>query len=307
MWFRNLLVYRFTQDINLDAEHLAKALTAKAAKPCASGELFSYGFSAPLGKGADAPLVHASGDFLLIAASKEERLLPGAVVKDALKEKIEEIESAQMRKVYRKEREQMQDEIVQSLLPRAFIRRSQTLAAIAPKLGLLLVNGASANRAEELLTTLREAIGSLPLRPVSVKIAPSATLTDWLKNQKAADGFVLQGDCELRDTHEDGGIVRCQRQDLASEEIQLHLASGKIVTQLALDWQEKITFVLDDKLVIKRLRFADLLTEQAATDGGDDALAEQDASFTLMMLTLSEFLSALFEALGGEELPEPRR
>jgi len=307
MWFRNLLVYRFTQDINLDAERLTQLLAAKPAKPCASGELSSYGFIAPLGKGEDAPLVHASSGFLLIAASKEERLLPGAVVKDALKEKIEEIETAQMRKVYRKEREQMQDEIVQSLLPRAFIRRSQTFAAIAPALGLLLVNGASANRAEELLSTLREAIGSLPLRPASVKIAPSATMTDWLKTQQAAESFALQGDCELRDTHEDGGIVRCQRQDLASEEIQLHLSSGKIVTQLALDWQEKITFVLDDKLVIKRLRFSDVLTEQAATDGGDDALAEQDASFTLMMLTLSEFLPALFEALGGEELPEPRR
>ncbi|MCY1352826.1 Recombination-associated protein RdgC [compost metagenome] len=99
-------------------------------------------------------------------------------------------------------------------------------------------------------------------------------------------------------------MVRCKRQDLTSEEIQLHLSTGKLVTQLSLAWQDKLSFVLDDKLIIKRLRFEDLLTEQAEQDGGDDALAQQDASFALMMLTFSEFLPALFEALGGEEVPQ---
>src|SRR5690606_3892944 len=168
------------------------------------------------------------------AARKEERILPGSVVRDALKEKVDEIEAEQMRKVYKKERDQLKDEIVQTLLPRAFLRRSTTYSAIAPDQGLVLVDSASPKRAEDLLSTLREAIGSLPLRPVTVKIAPSATLTDWLKTQKASADFFVLDECELRDTHEDGGTVRCKRQDLTGEEIQLHLNSGKQVTQLAL-------------------------------------------------------------------------
>ncbi|MBM7059710.1 recombination-associated protein RdgC [Pseudomonas sp. UL073] len=304
MWFRNLLVYRLTQDTPFDAEALEAALATKPARPCASQEVTTYGFVAPFGKGEDAPLVHVSQDFLLIAARKEERILPGSVVKDALKDKVEEIEAAQMRKVYKKERDQLKDEIIQAFLPRAFIRRSQTVAAIAPKLGLILVNSASARRAEDLLSTLREAIGSLPVRPLTVKVAPTATLTEWVKTQQAAADFTVLDECELRDTHEDGGVVRCKRQDLTSEEIQLHLSAGKAVTQLSLAWQDKLSFVLDDKTIIKRLRFEDLLTEQAEQDGGDDALAQQDASFTLMMLTFSEFLPALFEALGGEEIPQ---
>ena len=102
MWFRNLLVYRLTQDVPFDAEALEAALAAKAARPCASQELTTYGFMAPFGKGGDAPLVHVSGDFLLIAARKEERILPGSVVRDALKEKVDEIEAEQMRKVYKR-------------------------------------------------------------------------------------------------------------------------------------------------------------------------------------------------------------
>jgi recombination associated protein RdgC len=304
MWFRNLLVYRLTQDLPFDAEALEAALTTKPARSCASQELTTYGFIAPFGKGEDAPLVHVSGDFLLVAARKEERILPGSVVRDALKEKVEQIEAEQMRKVYKKERDQLKDEIVMSFLPRAFVRRSATFAAIAPKLGLILVDSASAKRAEDLLSTLREVMGSLPVRPLTVKMAPTATMTDWVKSQQAAADFFVLDECELRDTAEDGGVVRCKRQDLTSEEIQLHLSAGKLVTQLSLAWQDKLSFVLDDKLVVKRLRFEDLLQDQAAQDGGDDNLGQLDASFTLMMLTFCDFLPALFEALGGEDIPE---
>ncbi|WP_421684007.1 recombination-associated protein RdgC [Stutzerimonas urumqiensis] len=304
MWFRNLLVYRLTQDVPFDAETLEAALAAKQARPCNSQEVSTYGFVAPFGKGADAPLVHVSQDFLLLATRKEERILPGSVVKDALKEKIDEIEAEQMRKVYKKEREQLKDDIVQAFLPRAFIRKSTTFAAIAPSQGLILVDSSSHKRAEDLLSTLREAIGSLPVRPLTVRVAPTATLTEWLKTQQAAPDFTVLDECELRDTHEDGGVVRCKRQDLSSDEIQNHLGAGKQVTQLSLAWQDKLSFMLDDKLVIKRLRFEDLLQDQAEQDGGDDALSQQDASFTLMMLTFADFLPALFEALGGEEVPQ---
>ena len=83
-------------------------------------------------------------------------------MRDALKEKVDEIEAQQMRKVYKKERDQLKDEIVQTLLPRAFIRRSSTFAAIAPSLGLILVDSASAKKAEDLLDAARSA--RLPCR-----------------------------------------------------------------------------------------------------------------------------------------------
>ncbi|MBF8777948.1 recombination-associated protein RdgC [Pseudomonas fulva] len=304
MWFKNLLTYRLTQDVPFEPEALEAALAGKPARPCASQELTTYGFVAPFGKGEDAPLVHVSGDYLLIAARKEERILPSSVVNDAVKEKVEEIETEQMRKVYKKERDQIKDEIIQAFLPRAFIRRSMIFAAIAPRLGVILVNSASAKRAEDLLSTLREVMGSLPVRPATVKIAPVATMTDWVKSQNAAEGFYVLDECELRDTAEDGGIVRCKRQDLTGEEIQLHLSTGKVVTQLALAWQDKLSFVLDDKMVIKRLKFEELLQEQAEQDGGDEAAQQFDASFQLMMMTFAEFLPVLFEALGGEEIPQ---
>ncbi len=304
MFFKNLLLYRITQAFEFTAEALEAALASKPARACASQEVTTYGFTAPFGKGEDAPLVHVSGDFLLVSTRKEERILPGSVVRDAVKEKVEEIEAEQMRKVYKKERDQIKDEIIQAFLPRAFVRRSSTFAAIAPTLGLIIVDSSSPKRAEDLLSTLREVLGTLPVRPLTVKMSPTATLTDWVKMQKAADDFFVLDECELRDTHEDGGIVRCKRQDMTGEEVQLHVSTGKVVTQLSMAWQDKLSFVLDDKMVIKRLKFEDLLKDQAEKDGGEDALGQLDASFALMMLTFAEFIPALLEALGGEESPE---
>lgn len=302
MFFRSALIYRLTQAI--DFGDLDAALATKPARPCASQELTTYGFVAPFGKGENAPLVHASSGFLLIAARKEERILPGSVIRDELKAKIDQIESEQLRKVYKKERDELKDDLIQALLPRAFVRQSTTFAVIMPGQGLVVVDTPSARKAEDLLSTLREAMGSLPLRPATVKIAPSATLTDWLKRQKASEGFTVLDQALLRDTHDDGGSIAAKHQDLTSDEIQLHLSSGKQVTQLAVGWEDKLSFILDDKMTIKRLRFEDLLHDQAEQDGGDDALGQLDASFTIMCLTFAQFIPALLEALGGEEIPQ---
>jgi len=302
MFFSNLQLYRLTQDLPFDADALETALATKPARACASQEMNTYGFTAPFGKGEDAPLVHVNGDFLLIATRKEERILPGSVVRDAVKEKVDEIEAEQVRKVYKRERDQIKDEIIQAFLPRAFLRRSATFAAIDAKRGLIIVNSASPKTSEDLLSTLREVIGSLPVRPVTVKTAPTAVLTDWLKTKTtAADFFVLDA-CELRDTCEDGGIVRCKQQDLTGDEVDIHLSTGKIVTKLAIAWQDKLSFTLDDRLAVRGLKFQDLLKDQAAADGGEEALGQLDASFALMMLTFREFLPALLEAFGGEEV-----
>jgi recombination associated protein RdgC len=304
MFFKNLQVYRFTQQLPLDAEALQAALATKPAREPATQEFNTYGFVAPFAQGEDAPLVHFSHGYMLIAASKASRQLPGSVVTQQVKKKIDVIEREQMRKVYKKERDQLKDEVIQALLPHAFVRYSRTFAALDLAAGLILVNTASAAAAEDLLSTLREVIGTLPVRPVTLKISPAASMTAWVKDQKPPADFFALNDAILRDIHEDGGFVNCKGQDLTSDEIQLHLSTGKQVTQLALAWQDKLSFVLDDTGGIKRVRFEDILTDQAEQDGGDDALGQLDASFVLMMLTLKAFLASLYDALGGEDVPQ---
>lgn len=303
MWFRNLLLYRFSQTIPFSETQLLEALTSRPARPCASQETHTLGWTTPFGRHSENVLQVANG-YWLIALRKEERILPGSVVRETLSEKLEEIEARDARKVYKKERDTLKDEIIMSLLPRAFTRSQTTLACIAPSEGWIAVDSSSAKRAEDLLSLLRECVGSLPVRPVNVKMAPAASMTDWVKTGQAPEGLVIGDECELRDTSEGGGVIRCKRQDLASDEIQQHLTVGKQVSQLSLQWQEKLSFTLDDKLTVKRLRFEDLLRDEADDQGGDDMAAQLDASFTIMAKSLSELIPSLTLALGGEEIPQ---
>lgn len=303
MWFRNLLLYRFSQAVPFTEAELLSALEERPARACASQETHTLGWTTPFGRHSQNLLQVADG-YWLLALRKEERILPSSVVKDALAEKVEEIEARDSRKVYKKEKDTLKDDIIMSLLPRAFTRTQTTLACIAPKEGWIAVDTSSAKRAEDLLSLLREGTGSLPVRPMTVKTAPAACMTEWVKAGVAPEGLIISDECELRDTGEDGGIIRCKRQDLSSDEIQQHLTVGKQVSQLALHWHDKLSFTLDDKLGIKRLRFEELLRDEADDQGGDDMAGQLDASFIIMSRTLSELLPALTTALGGEDIPQ---
>lgn len=307
MLFNNYQLYRLTQPLELNQAALEEALAKKPARPCESQELSTYGFISPFKNEDEAGTPKAlslwSDNAVLIAARHEKKNLPGSAIRDEVKARTKKIENEQQRKVYKKERDAIKDEVVLEFLPRAFPTRSTTLAYIDLEKGMIVVDAASPRKAEDLLSTLREALGSLPVRPVSVKMAVTATLTDWVKSKEAGKDFFILDNCELKDTCEGGATVRCKNQDLTNEEIALHLAAGKLVTNLGLAYSDKLKFTVTDTLGISKVRFEDLLQDQAMSDGGDDALSQYSASFSIMLLTNRAFIDAFLEALGGEEIP----
>ena len=72
-------------------------------------------------------------------------------------------------------------------------------------------------------------------------------------------------------------------------------------TKLALTWDERISFILSEKLEIKRLAFLDVLKEEAEKNA-EHADEQFDADFALMTGELSRFLPQLVAALGGENV-----
>jgi recombination associated protein RdgC len=303
MWFKNLIIYRFSQPVPFTLDELEVALEQKPARHCASQETHTLGWGHPFGRHSEQRM-HTAAGYTLIAMTKTERILPASVVQEALREKVEEIEARDGRKVYKKERETLKDEIVAQLLPRAFIRTNTTRACLCLAEGWIAVDASSTTRAEDLLSLLRECTGSLPVRPIGVNTSPFLCLTHWVKTGIAPEGLAVGDGCDLFDTGEDGGMVRCQHQDLSSDEIQQHLEAGKQVGKLDLHWQGKLTFSLDERLGIKRLRFADMLHDEAIDQGGDSAIDELDASLVIMGGTLRELIPAICAAFGGEVIPE---
>lgn len=299
MWFKNIRAYKLTTPFDLSPEQLGDLLATKAFQPCARSQALSLGWVPPLGADTEV-LVHAANGRLLLKLKREEKLLPSAVVKELLEEKVAIIEEEQARKVYRKERMTMKDEIVQDSLPRAFSRSSAVFAYIDTRAGWVFVDAASAGRAEEFLGLFRECVGNFPVVLPDVKQSPAACMTAWLAHESPPEGFVLGEDCELREPGEEGGVVRCRGVELLSEEVETHLNVGRQVVRISLDWEERLSFVLAEDLCLRRLKFSDeLMRENEAIPEADNA-ARLDADFVLMSEAVTGLYAKVLELFGGE-------
>ncbi|WP_017445236.1 recombination-associated protein RdgC [Gayadomonas joobiniege] len=295
MWFKNALMYRFTQTPEFSPESLEQQLQEFSFKPCANTEVQSIGWAPALSPKTEA-LVHASGQAYLINLKKQEKVLPAAVVKELLDEKIELIQEQEDRKVKGKEKQTMKEELIHTLLPQAFSKSSFLRALIVPQAGWIFVESASHNKAEELLAHLRKTLSSLPVVPPESEVGIPVILTDWMRGQHPTD-FVLGAEVELKDFADDEGVLRCKNLALDSDDLQNHLDNGKMVTRLAVEWKETLSCLIGEDASIKRIQFSDVIKEQNEDITDEDKLARLDADFTLMAGELTAFAERLSEVL----------
>lgn len=302
MWFKNLTLYRLAEPFAPDHDALHAALAAHPFQHVGRTSPLSMGWELPLGQHGS-QYCHSVGRYSMICLRREERLLPSAVVNEQLLEKVRQLEETQGRPVRRKEKLQLKDELVLSLLPQAFTRSARQFAYIDREHGWLVVDTASAKRAEELLKFLRESMEAaghgLRVRLAETQGSPRVVMSQWLQGEGLPAYFELGQEYELQDPMSEGGVVRCRRQDPLAPEVQAHLQAGKQVSKLALAWRERLELVLDEELVVRRLRFSDTMKEETAAEGGDPA-SEFDADFALMSMELSGLVRDLMAAFGGE-------
>ena len=295
MFFKNLYLFRIVGDWNLSADALSKALSSNEFCACAPSEPFSTGWVAPR---PDGDLVHAVNGQFLITLRREEKLLPGTVVKHFAKERALAIEEKEGRKVGRKEMRDIREATAIELLPRAFPKVKDTVAWIDPENGWLVVDASAAAKAEEVLEKLRKTVENFPaVSLVKTFQSPSSCMTGWLASGEGPDGFSIDQELELCSA--ESAKVKYTKHTLEGKDIGEHIACGKVAKKLGMTWNDRISFVLNENMQIAKLSFLDILKEQAESQAENED-ERFDIDFTLMTGELAKMLEAVVQALGGE-------
>jgi len=300
MWFKNIHIYTFEDDFKLTAEQLHEALERRKSRACGQMELSCEGWAKPLGH-AGQMLVHESNGALMLCLRREDKVLPASLVREQVEERAMQIEAEAGRAVGRKEKGDIKDQVLQELLPRALVRASHTFACILPQQGWLVVDASSANKADALIELLRKTLGTFNVVLPATKESPESAMTRWLMNDEAVpDMFSAEDECELQAGEGGEGVVRCKYVDVSSDEVRAHVALGRRVKKLAMNWNERMSFVLYDDMSVHRLKFDAAVLDEAG-GGGHDEVGRFDTDFTLMVAEFGEFIPALLAALNTEQ------
>lgn len=301
MWFKHLQLYRLHSAIELSAEQLAEQMACYATKPLGASDARRLGWAAPAGRLGGCQLIHEIQGHRLISALRQERLLPSSVIAEEVADQVAEIEANECRKVTRKEKTAIKEQVTEELMPHAFVRQQKIDLWWDTDRQLIGVNTSSRSRAEDLLDLLRETLGSLKVTPLSSQTLPMRAMTTWLIDPASRPAVMQIGDSVVLKAKGDDGVLRGRQLDLDSDEIHQHLEVGRQASQLALSIEGQLSFVLHDDLALKGLRFGDSLIEEADhADDGDDALARLETDFVLMAGCLRNSVDLLMEWLGGE-------
>jgi len=296
--FKNALVYRITQ---WDPESIAaieERLATSRFVECGASQPESAGWVEPRGEKHGA-LIESVGGHWMLKLCTETKAVPSSVVKTRLEEKLDKIQQDTGRRPKGKAAKELKEEIVHELLPRAFPKRSTTLVWIDPDSKLVVIGAASLKKADNIMTRLVELIGGgFALTLLQTELSPATAMSEWLQTKEAPAGFTIDRECELKQPDSEKSTVKYARHTLEIDEVGEHIKQGKLPTQLAMTWNDRISFVLTEQMTLKKIKLLDVVLEGAEKAGKDDGGFDTDVAITTG--ELSQLIPDLIDALGGE-------
>jgi recombination associated protein RdgC len=298
MWFKNLIVYRLPESWSVSPIELEEKLTARALIPCGSFDMQSRGwvFSSDLER-----YVHTVNGQHLIALGVDQKILPASVVNQISVERAKVQAAEQGYPVGRRQMREIKTRVAEELRGRALTRKTITHAWIDPVNGYLVINACSDGKAEQLIETLRDSLGGLQVTRLETERAPTAAMTAWLMLGDAPISFSVDDDCELQATDQSKPTIKYVRCQLDAKEIRTQINAGMFATRLGLTWKDRISFVLNEKLHIRKVEFL-LISTNAPAQADPVTPGDQfDIDFALMAGELSALLRDLQRAIGGGE------
>lgn len=294
LWFKNAIIYQLNNDNLLDKQTIENALKSALFSPCGNLDTTKMGWVSPYDdNNLDDFIIDMQGH-LLLRIKKETKILPAPVIKQALNEKIDKQEKALSRKLSKNEKATLKDEVMIDLMPRAFSKYNYYWLWIDIENKRIIIDCSSFKLAEDILAILRKELGALALTPLSIEKPLEKIMTTWVREKLSFPPFILGDEAELKDPLEGNGIISCKNQDITSDEMLVHLDSGKWVTKLKIIDERGINFIINSDLTLKRIKFDSVILDENEDIGSDEFDKRLEADFYIMANTLSSSINDLY-------------
>ncbi|ASD50427.1 exonuclease recombination-associated [Acidovorax phage ACP17] len=292
--FKNAIIYRIGSSWQATQEEVEEALQKAPFLDCGATQEKSMGWVPPRGEDHGALAESINGQWIL-KFRQETKSVPGSVLARKVAEKAARIERETGRKPGKKETRELKEEAKLDLLPYAFTKLKGMWVWIDIKAGLLVLDTSSQGFADTVVSLLVELLPGLSVALLDTKISPPTAMSEWLSTQEPPTGFSIDRECELKSNDESKAGVRYARHPLDIDEIRDHVAAGKIVTRLALTWDDRVSFTLTNDLKVTKMKFMDTVFDGVSKD--DSGF---DVDVAILTGELSKMIPNLIQALGGE-------
>lgn len=299
--FKNVLIYRISQWDASSLDQIEDRLAAGRFMACSATQPESAGWVQPRGD-KHTSLMESIGGQLILRLAVERKAVPGSAVKSRLEERLDKIEQETGRRPKGKAAKEIKEEVLQELLPRAFPKRGSHLIWIDPQAGFVVVNAGSVKGADRIITLLVETLGGgIVLRLVQTQVAPATAMAEWLQTKEAPAGFTVDRECELKQPDSEKSAVRYARHTLDIDEVGEHIKQGKLPTQLAMTWSDRVSFMLTEGMAIKKIKLLDVVTDEKTSANASKDDDGFDADVAISTGELRQLIPDLLAALGGEQ------
>jgi len=293
--FKNLKLYRCREDWSPDV-HACRIQADKARfVPCMPSQAKSIGFVEPRDEDHSA-LIEVVGQHWLMTIRIEKKVLPASVVKKRTAERLQKIAQETGRKVSKKLKADVKEEVTLELLSKAFAKEEHVFVWIDTATRRLVTDASSKGKAEDVLKLLIDTFKHFGAGVLATATSPTGSMSAWLQDGEPPHPFTIDQQCDLKNPDESKQSVRYTHHNLDIEEIRAHLQCGKFPTRLAMTWNSRISFVLTDAMHIKSILFL----EGVFVDAGKDSGKDFDSNAAISTGELSNLIDDLLAGLGGQ-------
>jgi len=291
MWFKQVQLFELKNANKYTPDSLIQKLEELAFRPCLPSMQHSLGWVSPIDDD-ESPLAIAVNGCLMICLQIEEKILPTTVIRHELSQKIKQIELQEDRKVRQREKLALKDELMLTLLPRAFTKFTRYYAYIDAKNNYLVFNTAQAKITEQFISLFKKSVSEDIAAFELKKLSP--IVTNWIKTKDYPTEFAIEKACFLQDPNHEDRRIRCQEQDLFASSIQALIKDGCEIKHIALSWHDRVNFILSaDDFTLRSISYEEEITAQATEMEAETKQQQFIADFFIMSATISELLSDL--------------